>query len=441
LISAHAIFGAVVDVPLIRLAPKTLNRSWRTIWFDNFRSASTGSGKAEVYEKDYNDAQYVAEISIGTPAQKFLVVPDTGSSDLWVPDATCGKEKLDCSPCAGLISEDGDYRQCVRKCKHITCCFEAMKNPGMQEPCAIRRKFDSSVSSSYKEDGSKLTLLYGSGSGEGFMGQDTVTFSGLSVAKQPFGQITALGPRFAEPRGQKESHFEGILGLGYPSLAKNQANPPLFSMMANNQLDEPVFGVYMTKTKQQGANGGKMTLGGYDKNLIDGEITYHDLTRQAYWQVKMDGVKVGDTILKRKGGYQVISDTGTSLIVGPRKEIMALGQALGAQFIQKAGLFVASCKKAPTMPDIVFTFDGIDYHVDSESYLLNLNDPDEPDVCLVGLQMSNNEGDIDWILGDVFIRDVYQIYDMGKNRIGFAKAKHHIDSRGFPEEGEHILNN
>jgi len=223
-------------------------------------------------------------------------------------------------------------------------------------------------------------------------------------------------------------------------MAKGKTKPPLFNMMDNGLLDEPVFGVYMTKTKKQGANGGKMTLGGYDKNLISGEISYHDVTEQAYWQVKMDGIKVGDLTLAPAEGYQVISDTGTSLIVGPDKDIMAIGKALGAQFIPKAKMFVMSCKQAPQLPDLVFTFDGIDYHVDAESYLLNLHDQDEPDACLLGLQMSGQDekDGPSWILGDVFIRDVYQIYDMGKNRIGFAKAKHHEDGGEFPEEGDHV---
>ena len=46
---------------------------------------------------NYFDFFYVGRISIGTPPQPFLVEFDTGTSDFWIPSASCDESQMGCS--------------------------------------------------------------------------------------------------------------------------------------------------------------------------------------------------------------------------------------------------------------------------------------------------------------------------------------------------------
>lgn len=210
-----------------------------------------------------------SEIEIGTPPQKFKVVLDTGSSNLWVPSSECGSIA-----------------------------------------CYLHSKYDSSSSSTYEKNGTEFAIKYGSGSLSGFVSQDNVKIGGVEIEKQQFAEATSEpGLAFAFGR------FDGILGLGFDTISVNKIVPPFYSMLNQKKLDDPVFAFYLGDANKDG-DSSEATFGGIDKDHYTGELVKLPLRRKAYWEVDFNSIALGDNVAELDN-TGVILDTGTSLIALP----------------------------------------------------------------------------------------------------------------------------
>ncbi|KAJ9066960.1 aspartic proteinase precursor [Entomophthora muscae] len=317
---------------------------------------------------NFMNAQFYGEIGVGKPAQVFKVVFDTGSSNLWVPS---------------------------KKCSSIACFFH--------------KKFDSSKSHSYKKNGTNFAIRYGSGAVEGYIGEDVVTVGDVPTKGVQFGETTKEpGLAFAFGR------FDGIFGLGYDTISVNRITPPFYKMV--DQGLEPVFSFWLN-TNGGSDHGGEMVLGGVDKKHYKGKITWVPVTRKGYWEVSLDKVAFGDEEVELpKTGAAI--DTGSSLLVVPSDLADMINRFIGAKK-GFGGQYSVECDQVPSLPELTLTFGGQPFTLQGSDYILQVQNQ-----CIsgfTGLDVPPPLGPL-WIIGDVFLRKYYSVYDLGNNQVGFAKA-------------------
>ncbi|KAF3666589.1 Aspartic proteinase A2 [Capsicum annuum] len=244
--------------------------------------------------KNYLDAQYFGEISIGSPPQKFTVIFDTGSSNLWVPSARC-------------------YFSLA---------------------CYLHPKYKSRYSSTYKRNGTSAAIHYGTGSISGYFSTDNVKVGDLVVKDQDFIEATREpGITFLAAK------FDGILGLGFQEISVGKAVPVWYNMVNEGLVKKAVFSFWFNRNAKE-EEGGELVFGGVDPKHFKGVHTYVPVTHKGYWQFDMGDVLVGgETTGFCSGGCSAIADSGTSLLAGPATIITQINHAIGA-----SGVVSQECK-------------------------------------------------------------------------------------------------
>jgi len=321
---------------------------------------------------DVEDMEYFGEVQIGSPAQKFTVIYDTGSSNLWVPSKAC------------------------------TNC----KQEG--------HKYDSKSSTTYTKDGQSFALQYGTGSCKGFISQDNVVVGGATITDFKFGEVTTEA---ADVFGT--APFDGILGMGPAKAAIDKVPMPMDQLVAQKTLEHNVFAFYLTSG---GKTGSTLTLGGTDSRFYTGDFKYTKLAKAAallpYWLISASDIKVGGKSSGACGfllGCESVVDTGTSILAGPPTAMNKI--------IAQIGNVSSDCSNQASLPTVTFRFGGNDFPLEPEFYVLRVKDPATgKDQCQLGME-GINVGVPLWILGDPFLRKYYTVWDEEQQRVGFAVAK------------------
>ncbi|KII69610.1 Lysosomal aspartic protease [Thelohanellus kitauei] len=325
--------------------------------------------------QNFLDTQYYGIINLGNPSQEFLVVFDTGSANLWVPSKRCS-----------LFSFS----------------------------CQVHNKYDFQKSRSYKENGTEFEIMYASGAVSGLLSTDNLGMGGLAIEDQTFGEATSLSfLPFITAR------FDGILGLGFPSISVKSVLPPFFNAV-NQGLIDPIFSFYLDRNTSD-TNGGELMFGGVNPLHFRGNFYETPVVSETYWVVEAKSMGFGDAVICGQD-CKVVVDSGTSLIIGPQEVVDVIHSKMGA-IVSRGGMVTVNCSDIDKLPTLFLTFSNFRLSVSPKDYVVKIS-MFGYEFCSSGFQGIDLKTDkFKWILGDNFMGAYYTKFDIDKKIVGFAELK------------------
>jgi len=236
------------------------------------------------------------------------------------------------------------------------------------------------------------------------------------------GAVTVKGVEFAEAYKEPgaafiAAKFDGILGFGYPQISVNGMTPFFQAALNSGAIKEAKFAFSLAKDATA-TSGGELTLGGVDSTKYTGDFTYTPVTTKGYWQFALDKVTLGGDSVS--SATKAIADTGTSLLAIPKDQVAAITAKLPGLTKMPTGQYTVDCSKVSSMPTLTFTIAGKDFALEGSEYVLKVET--ECLLGIMGIDVPPPRGPL-WILGDVFLRKYYTVFDYGGNQLGFATAK------------------
>ncbi|CBQ72582.1 related to cathepsin d (lysosomal aspartyl protease) [Sporisorium reilianum SRZ2] len=346
------------------------------------------------------DSYYFAQVSVGTPAQNFNVVLDTGSADFWLVDTDCGTS----SGCDSNLN-----------------------------------KYSTSASSTNIGSTTPFSITYGTGAVRGVLAADKVSLAGYMVSNLTFAEANAVAANTVE------YPTSGIMGMGFQSLSTSGATPFWQVLAKQNVLQSNAFTFQLARNidninpnnpniNDVQSPGGVFTLGKIDTNQYTGDITYtsipNNLQNQqglGYWTIPLGGITVNGNAANIGSNPLVAIDTGTTLIGGPASAISAFyAQISGSRSARSAGMPGYYLFPCSANLNIQLSFGGKSWAMNAQDFNLGSYPYTNSQTCLGALFEidlgSTQYGVPQWIVGDSFLKNVFSVFD-GAGRVGFASLK------------------
>ncbi|PYH83285.1 acid protease [Aspergillus uvarum CBS 121591] len=360
-------------------------------------SSTTTSGSSTLISL-FEGEEFATSITVGGASVDVIV--DTGSSDLWLVE-----EGFTC------LSENG------KQVSESTCAFGPTWSP---------------TSSFAKISGEEFSISYGDGEfATGVMGKDEVTLAGISVEQELAGVTEAYWAG--------DGTTSGLVGLAYPGITSAYSTRTdrqvEYDPIITTLVDEGIIDSYFSIAIERDVSGaaGYITLGGLPPvnytdtwSSTDILVTTSDGQDEgyAYYTIEIDAVTLSGKSLTAAGGssIQYIVDSGTTLNYYPTSIAAEVNAAFSpaATYSEDEGAYVVDCDA--TAPAHGITIGGTTYIINPLDMILDAGTDDSGNtVCISGIVDGGDDYSEDiFILGDVFLKNVVAVFDVGDVELKFA---------------------
>jgi hypothetical protein len=336
------------------------------------------SKRARMKCKEAHASEYYGKILIGSPAQEFMVVFDTGSGNLLLPTKHCTDE---------------------------ACTSHKRFDPTLSKT-AVDIAFADHPDKPVDKGGDRdvVTITFGTGEISGVFIKDHICVGSICT----HGDFVAATEESDEPFSLVP--FDGILGLGLPQMSEGPHFNILDCMIRDKVLKSNMFAVFFGALDNEES---EITFGEYRQSRMASELFWVPVTNPGYWQVEMEDITIHNERQNLcHGNCQVAVDTGTSLMGGPTDIINDLTEKLSV---------ANNCSNYKTLPDLGFIVGEHILNLKPEDYIDK--GEDGCSVALMTLDIPPPKGPL-FIFGDPFLRKYYTVYDREALKVGFALAAH-----------------
>mmetsp|Transcript_112353 Transcript_112353/g.194859 ORF Transcript_112353/g.194859 Transcript_112353/m.194859 type:complete len:433 (+) Transcript_112353:117-1415(+) len=339
--------------------------------------------------RDLYASEYYGVLKMGSPAQEFHVVLDTGSGNLILPS-------IDCTDAA-----------CLR--------HHSYNGNASSSSTPIRSAYEPLKAAKSGVPRDTVTITFGTGEATGVFERDVACVGDGPCTRMNFISATNMSD---EPF--RDAPFDGVLGLALPQLTEAQEFSIMDSMVKAGLLEKSLFSVFFARSEDVSGDddNSEVLFGAIREERMASPLHWVPVTNPGYWQFEMQDLMIGENSLQLCGtasSCKAALDTGTSLLAGPPRLVRELARRLRA---------APDCSNSDELPELGFKVGGQVLRLSPKEYL------DRSDgVCMLNLMpldIPAPHGPL-FILGDPFLRKYYTVYDRERLRVGFALARHPSD--------------